>query len=61
MYICDLSESEYMCERFSNNSNTKFSDQKLITVYLFFMYSEQRFKIKQIHRFAKDYLHSWFP
>jgi len=25
------------------------------------MHSEQRFKIKQIHRFAKDYLHSWFP
>lgn len=25
------------------------------------MHSEQRFKVKQIHQFAKDYLSSWFP
>ena len=25
------------------------------------MHAEQRFKIKHIHQFAKDYLYSWFP
>lgn len=52
---------KFTCERFSNNSNPEFTDQELITIYLFVMHSEQRFKIKQIHRFAKDYLQSWFP
>jgi len=63
LYICDLYESElkFKCERFSNNCNPEFSDQELITVYLFVMHAEQRFKIKQIHHLAKDYLLSWFP
>jgi hypothetical protein len=25
------------------------------------MHEEQRYKVKQIHRFANEYLHSWFP
>ena len=63
LYICELYESElqFVCERFSNNNKPEFSDQELITIYLFAMHAEQRFKIKQIHQFAKDYLHSWFP
>lgn len=63
LYICDIYEStlKFTCERFSNNCNPGFTDQELLTVYLFVMHSEQRFKIKQIHRFAKDYLQSWFP
>jgi len=32
-----------------------------MTVYLFVINEEQRFQVKQIHRFAKEYLHSWFP
>jgi hypothetical protein len=63
LYLCDLYDSElrFACERFSNNSKPEFTDQELITVYLFVMHSEQRFKVKQIHQFAKDYLSSWFP
>jgi hypothetical protein len=63
LYICNLHESElqFTCERFSNNSKPEFTDQELITVYLFVMHSEQRFKVKQIYQFAKDYLSSWFP
>lgn len=63
LYICNLHELElrFTCERFSNNSKPEFTDQELITVYLFVMHSEQRFKVKQIHQFAKDYLSSWFP
>jgi hypothetical protein len=32
-----------------------------MTVYLFVIAEEQRFQIKQIHRFTKDYMLSWFP
>ena len=32
-----------------------------MTIYLYTVHQEQRFKCKQIHRFASDYLRSWFP
>jgi hypothetical protein len=62
-YICDIYESElkYTCQRFSNNCNPVFSDQEVLTIYLFVMHTEQRVKLKQIHSFVKDYLFSWFP
>ena len=63
MYISELYEKElqYTCQRFSNNSTAEFTDAELMTVYLFVINEEQRFQVKQIHRFAKEYLHSWFP
>ena len=63
MYISELYEKElqYTCQRFSNNSQPEFTDAELMTVYLFVIAEEQRFQIKQIHRFTKDYMLSWFP
>jgi len=63
LYICDLYDSElkYLCQRFSNNNEPEFTDQEVITIYLYLMQVEQRLKIKQIHSFANDYLRSWFP
>ena len=63
LYICDLYDSElkYLCQRFSNNNEPEFTDQEVITIYLYVMQVEQRLKIKQIHSFANDYLRSWFP
>ena len=63
MYISELYEKElhYTCQRFSNNSTSEFTDAELMTVYLFVINEEQRFQVKQIHRFAKEYLPSWFP
>lgn len=62
-YVSDLYEKElkFSCERFSNNSCPDFSDQEIMTVYLFCINQEQRNKIKQIYTFANDYLRSWFP
>lgn len=62
-YVCDKYENElqYHCERFTNNNKPDFTDQEVMTIYLFVIYEEQRVKIKQIHRFAADYLLSWFP
>ncbi len=62
-YISNLYENElkFSCERFSNNSCPEFTDQEIMTVYLFCTSQEKRFKIKHIYDFADEYLRSWFP
>lgn len=62
-YICKRYEEDlkFCCERFSNNNQPELTDQEIMTIYLFVIIEEQRFKIKQIHRFAHEYLGSWFP
>lgn len=63
LYVCKRFDEDlkYHCERFSNNDEPEFSDQEIMTIYLFTVQEEQRFKVKQIHRFANEYLRSWFP
>jgi len=58
LYESDL---KYICERFSNNNKPKFTDIEAITIYLFAMKEQQCFEIKNIYKFTKDYLFSWFP
>ncbi len=62
-YISEKYESnlKFLCERFSNNKEPKFSDVEIMTVYLYVIHHEQQYKIKHIHRFASEYLKSWFP
>jgi hypothetical protein len=61
--ICEKFEKDlkYSCERFSNNNKQDLTDQEIMTIYLFVIEEEQRFSVKQIHKFASDYLRSWFP
>lgn len=60
--ICDYyNELQYYCERFSNNKQPEFTDQEIMTIYLYVMQHEGHTKIKHIHRFASEYLRSWFP
>jgi hypothetical protein len=63
LYICDIYDSKLRsaCERFSNNNNPDFTDQEVMTIYLYAMNVEHRLKIKQIHQYASDHLRSWFP
>lgn len=63
LYICDIYDSKLknLCERFSNNNQPDFTDQEVMTIYLYTMHVEQRLKIKQIHQYASDHLRSWFP
>jgi len=49
------------CQRYSNNNRPGFTDQEIMTIYLFAMHHQKLFKTKDIHRFAKDHLTSWFP
>jgi hypothetical protein len=62
-YICEKFENDlkYCCQRYSNNKEPEFTDQEAMTIYLYTIQQEQRFRCKQIYLFAKDYLHSWFP
>ncbi len=60
--ICDYyNELQYYCERFSNNKQPEFTDEEIMTIYLYVMQHEGHTKIKHIHRFASEYLRSWFP
>lgn len=63
MYICDVYKNslQYNCQRFSNNSVPAFTDEEILTVYLFCGAYQRYFSIKEIHTFAKEYLLSWFP
>ncbi|CAK7069026.1 MAG: hypothetical protein PETM_03037 [Petrimonas sp.] len=61
MYVCDLYDQElkYYCQRYSNNSNPVFTDQEIMTIYLFAGHCQKYFQIKDIHNFASEYLSSW--
>ena len=49
-------------QRFSRNSNTgEITDEEIITIYLFCMAFEEKYKIKSMHRHISKYWHSWFP
>lgn len=63
MYIRDVYKStlRFYCQRFSNNSNLEFTDEEILTIYLFCGYCQRYFGINEIHTFAKEYLSSWFP
>lgn len=63
MYISDVYKSDlrFHCQRFSNNSNPTFTDEEVLTVYLFCGHCQGYFSIREIHTFTKEYLSSWFP
>lgn len=62
-YVCEKYENtlQYHCQRFTNNNKPEFTDQEIMTIYLFSVQEEQRYKIKHIYQFAANYLKDWFP
>ncbi len=62
-FVCDLYEKELFesCQRFSNNASPEFTDQEIMTIYLFTGAQQRYFSIKEIHSFARDFLADWFP
>ena len=63
LYVCEKFDKElkYSCQRFTNNNNPGFTDQEIMTIYLFVISQENHYQIKRIYRFADVYLRSWFP
>jgi hypothetical protein len=62
-HVCEEYEStlKYSCERMSPNQHQQLTDPEIISIYLYAVHVEQRFRVKQIHRYAKDHLIDWFP
>lgn len=62
-YIYEYYNAEpcWHCQRFSNNSKPNFIDEEILTIYIFFIVEEEKFKIKSIYNFTRRYLHSRFP
>ena len=63
-HVCQLYEEElkWHSERFSNNGfQPNFTDCELLTTYLFSVGFEQRFQVKQVHRYIKNHWLDWFP
>lgn len=48
------------CERFSNNAVPQFSDEEVMTVYLFGIMRHKR-TIQDIYDYTRDHLLDWFP
>jgi hypothetical protein len=63
LLICEKYENElqFHCQRFTNNNTPEFTDQEIITIYLFCVNVERRFKLKEMHRFIKNYFSHYFP
>lgn len=63
LLICDKYDTElqFHCQRFTNNDSPEFTDQEVITIYLFCIHVEKRFRIKEMHRFIKEYFWGCFP
>jgi hypothetical protein len=64
LYICEVYDTElkFHCQRFHRNGKAPdFSDEELLTVYLFAIMEEEKLKIKEIWRYTQRYWLSWFP
>ncbi len=64
LYICEIYDTELTehCQRFSNNSQGfAFSDEELLTVYLFSIMAEKKTEMKAIWQYIRDYWLDWFP
>jgi len=62
-YVCSLYEDDlkFRCERFSNNNQPEFTDQEVMTIYLYAIHVEQRFRVKQVYEYADEHMREWFP
>lgn len=62
LFVCHLydTRSETCFQRLSNNREPEFTDQEIITIWLF-AHLNDKFRKKQMHTFIKEYWFDWFP
>lgn len=62
LFVCHIydTRSETCFQRLSNNSNPRFTDQEIVTIYLF-GHLNGLFEKKAIHKFILDYWRHFFP
>lgn len=63
LYVCECytTELKWVCQRYSNNDSPSFTDEEVITIYLFGILEDEKFKVKAIHEHIKKYWQDWFP
>ena len=62
LYVCKHYQNYLwiFCQRMSNYADLKFSDEEVITLYLFGVIDKNR-EIKKIYEYADRHLREWFP
>lgn len=63
-YVCEIYEEElqWHCQRFTKNQVMPlFTDQEVLTTYLYSVGFERKFRIKNIHNYIQRHWLSWFP
>lgn len=63
-YVCEIYEEElqWHCQRFTKNQVMPlFTDQEVLTTYLYSVGFERKFRIKDIHNYIQRHWLSWFP
>jgi hypothetical protein len=62
LYVCKHYEQELWiyCQRMSNHADLSFSDEEVMSLYLFGIMDKNR-ELKQIYNYADRHLRGWFP
>jgi hypothetical protein len=61
LFVCEHFPSlSPMIERYSNNKQPAFTDEEVLTIYLFGIL-ERRFTVKLLHKYIAEHWLSWFP
>ena len=62
LFVCQIydTSSDTCFQRLSNNDQPIFTDQELVTIWLFAHFND-KFQKKQMHQFILDYWAEWFP
>jgi hypothetical protein len=62
LLVCQTydTHSDTCFQRLSNNHQPRFTDQEIVTIYLF-GHLNQKYEKKAIHQFILDYWADWFP
>ncbi len=62
LFVCQIydTSSDACFQRLSNNKQPDFTDQELVTIWLFAHFND-KFQKKQMHEFITNYWLDWFP
>lgn len=63
-YVCEVYDNEikYQVQRHTKNQcEPQFTDEELLTCYIFSVAYEKRFRIKDIHECIETHYKDWFP
>jgi hypothetical protein len=61
LFICKRSgRIEALSQRPSNNSRPDFTDEEVLTVYLFGLFKKRR-TVSEIHEYVREHFAEWFP